>query len=950
MMEYFAASGGPPLAACLAKVSPCDLVVVLIAERYGWVPPDQGDHSVKSVTWLECERAARQGKDILVFTLDGNASWPTERTEAYRLTAAFNEGAFTPELPAEIQRNVTSLQQFRKWLEKGRMRATFANPDDLRAKLIQALFRWIENHSEYAGMQPDRLDPKFYLSWLRDQCATIDVRGLGLGAGKAHNFPIEDLYIPLTTRWQASTHVSDREQSNGGAQIGLEEALQHSRLVIVGDPGSGKTTFLRRIAFELADNALGEDNDRPSSAVGISSSAQVIKETSLLRSLLSVLRWETHSEESELKPGKPFPILVRIAELVEYIGRSSQQAGRNIPSESDSEDWLTHFLSTQNKTLGWGLSDEVFANKLNGGTAIVLLDGLDEAPDRLDREHAASLLENSTKAFSKSRFVITTRPGAYGRRGPLDGFYETYIEPLTFKAIHTFLDHWCRGLYPESRRMAEEHRKELSDALRARPDIRSMASNPVMLTALAVVHWNERRLPEQRADLYDSILTWLSRQRERKPGREKPERCLTILGQLAFAMQDHIQGRQVHVPLEWAAEALASEFGPIPKPERLQRAVQFLEQEAVDSGIIVKRGDLQFWHLTFHEYLAAQAIAGQMESEQAKLLFRHGRIYEPEWREVALLLAGILAVKQGRAKVEGLVSAILKRSGDELSDRARTAGLLGAMVKDLRPLDYSPSDARYADLMEDVLGIFEQKIADNVDFDIRLEAAEALGQAGDPRITWDNWVRIDAGSVRSRDPRGLTFPLKAYDIGAYPVTVAEFRRFVEDDGFGDDRWWRLGGYAERKEPTEWEKQKMHPNHPIGGVNWYEAAAYCAWAGARLPTEAEWERAACGTEGRRYPWGNAVPDRSRANFPGIGPQRTTPVGMYPAGATPEGVLDLAGNVWEWIDERFADAEQRILRGGSWASPAVTNRGTAERIRCDAKRNNIDFGFRLVRKST
>src|SRR5690348_12834715 len=87
-MEYFAASGGPPLGQCLALVSPCDVVVVIVAERYGWVPPDQPGSDSKSITWLECEHAVGRGKELLVFLLDKDLKWPTERTEAYRLTAA----------------------------------------------------------------------------------------------------------------------------------------------------------------------------------------------------------------------------------------------------------------------------------------------------------------------------------------------------------------------------------------------------------------------------------------------------------------------------------------------------------------------------------------------------------------------------------------------------------------------------------------------------------------------------------------------------------------------------------------------------------------------------------------------------------------------------------------------------------------------------------------------
>src|SRR3974390_3221454 len=156
MMEDFAASGGPPLATCLDLVSPCEVVVVLVAQRYGWVPGDQAAGEFKSITWLECEHADKRGKDVLVFFLD-DPKWPVERTEAYRLTAAFNQGTFTPELPGEVQRNVGKLKKFRQWRESGRTRKTFTTPDDLKAKVIQALHGWLDGHPEFRPAKPRRL-------------------------------------------------------------------------------------------------------------------------------------------------------------------------------------------------------------------------------------------------------------------------------------------------------------------------------------------------------------------------------------------------------------------------------------------------------------------------------------------------------------------------------------------------------------------------------------------------------------------------------------------------------------------------------------------------------------------------------------------------------------------------------------------------------------------------
>jgi formylglycine-generating enzyme required for sulfatase activity len=296
--------------------------------------------------------------------------------------------------------------------------------------------------------------------------------------------------------------------------------------------------------------------------------------------------------------------------------------------------------------------------------------------------------------------------------------------------------------------------------------------------------------------------------------------------------------------------------------------------------------------------------------------------------------------------VDGLISAVLDEvfRDSALLEKARCAGLLGAMVQDLRPLGYQPADARYESLMDIVLGVFDRQQAKIVPFKFRLDAAEALGQAGDPRLTGENWVRIEGGTFR-KGKRQVR--VKAFEIGRYPVTVAEFRRFVEDGGYQDERWWAAGGFGVHSEPRKWEEQMEHPNWPVTQVTWYAAKAYCAWAGVRLPSEAEWEWAAGGKEGREYPWGKEKPDATRANCRETGPIHATPVGLYPAGATPEGIEDIAGNVWEWVEDAAEGGKLRVLRGGSWYFVESDLRSGA-RVRYVPDYWDDDIGFRVSRE--
>jgi formylglycine-generating enzyme required for sulfatase activity len=220
------------------------------------------------------------------------------------------------------------------------------------------------------------------------------------------------------------------------------------------------------------------------------------------------------------------------------------------------------------------------------------------------------------------------------------------------------------------------------------------------------------------------------------------------------------------------------------------------------------------------------------------------------------------------------------------------------------------------------------------------------------------WMGSDAGRPDER-PRHRVH-LDAYAIDTYEVTNARFARFVDAGGYSSPALWSQAGWAWKvrqhiTQPARWTDPKWNtPRQPVVGVSWYEAEAFCRYVDNRLPTEAEWEKAARGEDERMYPWGNEW-DPTRANGPPKGAQ-TIPVGSYPMGISPFGVHDLAGNVWEWVADWYDPAyyasssannptgplsgTERVFRGGSWFSSRPESVSTTYREHT----NSYEFGIR------
>jgi len=187
--------------------------------------------------------------------------------------------------------------------------------------------------------------------------------------------------------------------------------------------------------------------------------------------------------------------------------------------------------------------------------------------------------------------------------------------------------------------------------------------------------------------------------------------------------------------------------------------------------------------------------------------------------------------------------------------------------------------------------------------------------------------------------------INAFNIDIYPVTNAEYKEFVDASGHNPPRTWKEGAYPEGT-----------GDHPVIWVNWSDAQAYCEWAGKRLPTELEWEKAARGTDGRTFPWGNSF-DAANCNSKESQLGGTSPVGSYADGVSPAGCFDMAGNVWEWTADWYQGyrgtryelsryGEQfKVLRGGSWFDGQELVRTTVRKS-FDPNQGFSTIGFRCA----
>ncbi len=881
---------------------------------------------------------------------------------------------------------------------------------------------------------------------------------------KAKSLPtlrLDQMYVPTLLTLNPNPTVNElvdlfrtredaRRQQEKNSLDSWQAVRQHHRLVVLGEPGIGKTTYLYYLAFMCADRRRPEVQDH-------------------------------------------LPIYFRFADLV-----------KDLPKLERLEDAFPDDLKSKN----FPNAQKYLERQLKDGRCLILLDGLDEVPNEKDHQELIKLTQKFADQYvlgekQKGRrniLIVSSRPYSYEHGQALTGFTKTAVMELNQPAIETFVHNWFGA---DQGKLATKLLQNLADNRR----FMELARNPLLLTLILDHFEDELALPYRRTDLYESCVTrrvvlW-NQKRGVYESLFTKYHMVPLLRALALHLfqnekQRFLTYEELCIWVEkWAAGNLkmpAANLTPTMLLDEIIEATGLIQEWAIDR--------YGFSHKTFQEYFVADALAQLVAEESAMRLASY--LTNPDWQEVILLycskaenagpllqrladqantaddsqplwlLAGKCLAEGARqvalpvrqqvvaelvamlrspdtltqdvreeivdqlqtfaadllpAQVETLLAsaessdvllaqqllpetganeqqrhliqerlAVLSRSGDREVRQATVAafGRLGGGAESVAALwaglrdgdapvraEAARACARLGQVDEALAEVLRQMWRDDAADDARHAALEALlalrreaevgmvyVPAGEFRMGSDDG---DKAADKNEKPQHSLY-LPAYFMDRTPVTNAEYRRFMAAGGYANADYWReaieakrwIGGKyvdydkTERAQPIYWHDQKWSgDDQPVVGVSWYEALAYARWAGKRLPTEAEWEKAARSADGRLYPWGAWQPDH--ANTKEMKLEKTTPVGQFsPKGDSPYGVADMAGNVWEWCSTRWGhdypynpddgredlsggDNIGRLLRGGSWASDKDTAR-VAHRLRNYPRYWDYYWGFR------
>ncbi|MEO8497560.1 MAG: DUF4062 domain-containing protein, partial [Planctomycetota bacterium] len=781
-MEYFSANGRhAPLAACRQKVAEADVLIVIVAYRYGWVPSDQDSGQSKSITWLECEQARADKKEVLAFLVDAEQPWDEKLKEEYRLTSALREGKATQELFGEVQLALNRLADFKAWIDSSVMRAEFTTPQDLGWKVSEALRDWNQRHTtpdtqprdgSAAAAQPPAFPPA-YREWLLRQCADIDLVGLRLK--ETRYVKLNHVYVPVTTpasRDQMAAEVPQlRERLEREPKMELLlDRLNEASLYVSGAPGSGKSTFCRWVTWLTCTGAMPEPRE---------------------------------DEPEELRERFPaslrgrLPILIRLRDFWNFLPKVTGDELSLAQFAQALEHWLAE---KQPGDLTW----PTVAAHLQHGTALVIFDGVDEVPlSQGDRDLTwyprASLLSGLSEAVAGwtaqgNRLLVTSRP--YGldeaERQRL-GLPHAPIDDLPRSLQRLLAARWFRILSEDSSGGDSLAGEMLTD-ITQRPGIDQLSLSPMLLTAMCVIYREGKRLPQDRCDLYDRIVDNVLYNRVRDPARIE-----IVRNELRVVAHDMHTGKSSgrnrtspEAEVDW--HEIGSALESYRKNSRWTQegftdTIATREFLLSHTGLLLPRPGKRaaFLHLSIQEFLAAERLADASNEELAALFLERSEV--PEWHNTLSFVFGTLQ----NGSLDRSVALV-----EQLLDKVETQQLgLQIVIGDALQILLAKNIRLQSEREKAYQQLCLSAIRPEVPLRERNLLGLALGRVGDPRVVDDlrelsAYVEIPVGDYAYQD--GKQTIDQPFLLSKYPVTNSQFAMFVADGGYTQAKYWSKEGW------------------------------------------------------------------------------------------------------------------------------------------------------------
>lgn len=843
-----------------------------------------------------------------------------------------------------------------------------------------------------------------YLSCVMAYCAGLEwLTLIGLDDNSnANPLKLDAVYTALLTH---SSEEVKSEQSDTRQQQALSAVAvlnRDKRLVLTGDPGSGKSAFVNYLGLCLSGEILGQPFNLKTLTAPLPDD-QGNPQTEDIQ-----LEGKDETEQHELRQPWvhggliPLRIILRDFSVDEHFPAAH---------ETGNTCHLMGFLQAWLKRIGHQAYIDILEQRLRDGKVLVMFDGLDEVPQAGDRrKQLVACIEGFAKSYADCRLLVTCRPYAY--RDPqwqLRGFAVSHLAPFSRGQIIRFIQRWYSSLKTLDGEAAISRGNKLQAAVFERESLADMAKRPLLLSLIAYLDGYHYDLPERRAELYERLLELLVNRWEKKRFEAEDSEKAASLQQHSLAEflkigQDAI--RKVLERLAFRAhvaqDAKQQDTADIAEKDLIyelfdeaRRSNQKIDQTEICDylrdrvGILYQRAGANdqcavytFPHRSFQEYLAAAYFRRGEKALFADypkcrkwydVAAKLGREDPDRWREVVVLSGGINALKDASSTwdlLDKLCPERHNRFDEPMAWGLRLAAEIMAESLNLRPDDLSDWELEVLERIRSAL--LQALTTPHLPAIERAAIGRYLAIIGDPRteitkVEQMQFVPIPAGKfwmgkgeydregeeILSETPAGEYDLNYAYQMAKYPVTVAQFKQFVEasetkEAGFKLGNSLALLGAA---------------NTPVVYVSQAEAMQFCRWlteylhgkgkflgSYITLPDEAEWEKAARGglennpEPQRRYPWGNEISDEHLNYQWSIG-QVTTP-GIYPQGASPYGCEDMAGNVWEWTRSERGDYPYPVVGTDAWQQRTDPNGDCAV---CVLRGGALNSGQRLVRSS-